>query len=55
MRIPSKDLESFARDIRDQCMSSRVDRTNRGTFFNNFATLGSSDPSVPAMYNKTYA
>ena len=36
-------------------MSSRVDRANRGTFFNNFATLGSSDPNMPAMYNKTYS
>lgn len=55
MRIPRKDVGRFVREIADQCMSSRIDRTNRGLFFQQYASTGSSDPGTPAMFNKTYA
>ena len=55
MHIPSRDLESFARNLANICMSSRPSRQNRGTFFESYATSGSADASAPAMFNKTYA
>jgi hypothetical protein len=55
MRIPRRDVAKFVRSVADQCMSSRQDRTNRGLFFQQYATTGSSDPGSPAMFNKTYA
>jgi hypothetical protein len=36
-------------------MSSRTSRTNRGVFYTNYAETGSSDPTIGAMYNKTFA
>jgi hypothetical protein len=55
MRIPRKNLDKFAREIANQCLSSRADRINRGVFFQNYASCGSADPSTAAMFNKTYA
>lgn len=55
MRIPRKDLEKFAREIADQCLSTRQERIGRGNFFENYMTVGSSDPGVPAMFNKVYS
>jgi hypothetical protein len=55
MRIPRKDTAKFVREVADQCFSSRVDRTNRGSFFSSFFNTGSNDPSTPAMYNKVYS
>jgi hypothetical protein len=55
MLIPSRDIESFARNIADVCMSSRQARQNRGAFYKSYATAGSADASAPAMFNKTYA
>lgn len=36
-------------------MSSRTNRTNRGLVFDSYYGQGSSDPSTPAMFNKTFA
>lgn len=55
MLIPSKDIEQFARNIADVCMSSRQARQNRGAFYESYATAGSPDPSAPAMYNKIFS
>ena len=55
MRIPRRELTKFVREIADQCMSSRTDRTNRGVFFNSYATIGSGDAGTPAMFNKTFS
>ena len=55
MHIPTRDLEGFARNLANICMSSRPSRQNRGTFFESYATAGSADASAPAMFNKTYA
>ena len=55
MRIPRKDLKGFVRDVTNQCLSSRENRTNRGQLFESYYSAGSSDPSNPAMYNKTFA
>ena len=55
MLIPSRDIEGFARNIADVCMSSRQARQNRGAFYESYATAGSADASAPAMFNKTYA
>src|ERR1700722_5010754 len=58
MRIPGgspKKRREFVRDIVSQCMSSRVSRTNRGALYQAYYDSGSSDPSTPAMFNKTFA
>ena len=55
MHIPTRDLEGFARNLANICMSSRPSRQNRGTFFESYATAGSADASAPAMFNKTHA
>jgi len=55
MHIPTRDLEGFARNLANICMSSRPSRQNRGAFFQSYATAGSADASAPAMFNKTYA
>ena len=55
MHIPSRDIESFARNLANICMSSRQARQNRGAFFEAYATAGSADAAAPAMFNKTYA
>lgn len=55
MRIPRKGLESFAKELADQCFSTQNERANRGAFFEAYATTGSADPTNPAMFNKTYA
>jgi hypothetical protein len=55
MRIPRRHLDKFAREIANQCLSSRADRINRGIFFQNYASTGSGDASTAAMFNKTYA
>ena len=55
MHIPSRDLESFARNLANICMSSRQARQNRGAFFDAYATSGSADNAAPAMFNKTYS
>lgn len=56
MDIPrSKRLKQFVRDVANQCMSSRVNRTNRGVFYQNYVDTGSADPAVPAVYNKLFA
>jgi len=55
MHIPKRDLESFARNLANICMSSRQARQNRGAFFETYANSGSADASAPAMFNKTYA
>ena len=55
MRIPSKDLIGFVRGVTNQCLSSRENRANRGQLFQSYYDAGSSDPSNPSMYNKTFA
>ena len=55
MHIPKRDLESFARNLANICMSSRQARQNRGAFFESYAMSGSADAAAPAMFNKTYA
>lgn len=55
MRIPRKDLKQFVRGLTNQCLSSRDNRANRGQLFQSYYSSGSSDPSNPAMYNKTFA
>ncbi len=55
MRIPNRRTRQFVREIADQCNSSRVARTNRGTLYQSYYDSGSSDPSAPAMFNKTFA
>lgn len=55
MKIPRSKIEGFARELANVCMSSREDRVNRNEFFSSFASIGSSDPNTPALYNKTHA
>ena len=55
MDIPRRKLEGFVRDTADQCFSSRAERINRGEFFQNYFTTGSSDVTSPALYNKVFA
>ena len=55
MIIPGSDLAAFVRDITDQCFSSRLDRINRATFFENYFQSGSEDATNPALFNKSYA
>lgn len=57
MIIPQKKgtIEKFVKGLVDQCMSSRMERVNRGVFFENYFTTGSADTSNAAMYNKVYA
>jgi len=55
MQIPRKDLKGFVRGVTNQCLSSRENRSNRGQMFESYYSSGSSDPSNPAMYNKTFA
>lgn len=55
MHIPKTDTVKFARELANLCMSSRVDRVNAYTFFDNFAFMGSSDSATPALYNLTHA
>ena len=55
MRIARRDLKGFVRDTTNQCLSSRENRSNRGQLFESYYSSGSSDPSNPAMYNKTFA
>lgn len=55
MRIPRGKTLKFVREIVGQCMSSRTNRTNRGLLFDSYYGQGSSDPSTPAMFNKTFA
>jgi hypothetical protein len=55
MRIPRSKTLKFVREIVGQCMSSRTNRTNRGLLFDSYYSQGSSDPSTPAMFNKTFA
>lgn len=54
MLIPRRKLEIFVRDIANQCFSSRQNRANRGTFFQNYFQSGSADQSNAAMFNKTF-
>jgi len=55
MIIPTTNLESFARDLRDQCNVSRVDRINQNAMMTNYALCGGEDSQRTALYNKTYA
>lgn len=55
MKIPLRNTSQFVRSVANQCMSTRQDRANRGAFFESYATIGSSDSSSPAIYNKTAA
>ena len=55
MRIPLRNLERFVKDVTDQCLSTRQERSNRGKMFESYATIGSDNPSTPAMFNKTAA
>ena len=55
MLIPSGDLDEFVRDITDQCFASRIDRINRGAFFQNYFESGTEDMTNPALFNKLYA
>jgi len=55
MRIPRSGLERFVREIADQCLVSQVERAQRGAYYKNFLLYGSDEPSMPAMYNKTFS
>jgi hypothetical protein len=55
MQIPRKKLETFVNDIVNQCFSSRQERANRGTFFQNYFMTGSSDQANAALFNKVYS
>ena len=55
MIIPKKKLENFVRELIDQCMISRTDRTNQNALMTNYALCGGEDPQRSALYNKTYA
>lgn len=54
MRIPSKNVGKFAKEIFDQCTSSKSDRLLRGSTFRSLYLTGSEDGS-PEIYNETYA
>lgn len=55
MRIPSKNLESFVRDLVEACTVSQQDRTVRNNNFRNFFLYGADNPNDAAVYNKTFA
>lgn len=55
MLIPRHKTAVFVRDIANQCLSSRIDRTNRGVFFQNYFMTGSSDQANASLFNKIYA
>lgn len=53
MRIPSKGLAGFAKEISDQCFVSRNDRITRGSMFKNLYLTGDENGN-PAIYNMTF-
>src|ERR1700676_3407688 len=55
MKIPSRNVHKFVREIADQCLVSQQERINRGMFYKNYAMMGAENPNGVAMYNKTYA
>ncbi len=55
MKIPSRNLERFVREVAADCLTSQSDRINRGAYYKNYALTGSEQAEVPALYNKTYA
>lgn len=54
MFIPKRKLTEFVTGLSEQCFSSRKTRINRGIAFNNYFEVGSSDPTVPSLFNKIY-
>src|SRR5579863_482154 len=57
MRIPrgKRELIRFVRETVDQCLTSQMDRINRGAMFTNYAMTGSEQPANAALFNKTFA
>jgi hypothetical protein len=55
MLIPGSDLDDFVRELTNQCFESRIDRINRGAFFENYFESGSENAQDPALFNKIYA
>lgn len=54
MRIPRKDIAGFAKDLVDQCSSSRNERVQRGAMYRNLYLTGDEN-GVPQTYNKSFA
>src|ERR1700677_2296787 len=55
MILPRNKLAKFAREMIDQCMVSRADRTNQNAMMTNSALCGGEDSTRAASYNKVYA
>lgn len=54
MMIPSRKISGFVSEITQQCFSSRKTRISRGIMYENFFSVGNSDPTNPALFQKIY-
>lgn len=54
MKIPSRGLEKFVRELVDACTASQRERIQRGATYKNFAMYGSEQPQGAATFNKMW-
>ena len=55
MKVPQKNLGTWARDIIDQCCVSRPDRISQLASWRSYYYSGSTDANDPARYNKIFS
>lgn len=55
MKIPSRNLEKFVRELADDCMSDLSSRTSAYDYYKNYFLYGAEDAYGSAIYNKTFA
>lgn len=55
MKIPSRKLEEFVRELCDECLTSQVERTQRGQAYKNYFLFGAQQVQDAAIFNKTFA
>lgn len=54
MKIPSRNLPQFVRELVDICTISQRDRIQRGLTYKNFALYGAEQPQAAATFNKSW-
>ena len=54
MKIPSRNLPAFVREVVDMCTVSQRDRIQRGLTYKNFALYGAEQPQAAATFNKSW-
>jgi hypothetical protein len=55
MKIPTRGIDKFVKELVDTCTASQTDRIQRGATYKNFAMYGSEQPQGAATFNKMWS